>query len=302
MTFPRENGVTDVAYPNIPAVLEAVQAGDVRYGVVPYYNSTHGAVTATLDSLTSELQQQASSKVTKGIDAGGEPAHGKAALNILQEVVVPIRHCLLGYDPDGSSRSLRGRTPSLKYLKKVFSHEQALGQCVRFLAEHTSEAEQVSVSSTSRAAEMVRDIRSTLDGPRDVAAISSEMAAKVYGVPVLRRDIQDRNDNTTRFLIIEQRSEREEDRSRPEENGDRGTKSLIVFTVSHTVPGALVKALGILMKHGLNMTGIQQRPPDEHREEDAIFVETEGTFAPTVIDELEEVTGAVRWLGSWQQP
>jgi chorismate mutase/prephenate dehydratase len=100
----------------IDAVFEAVVSKDTTYGVVPFENSTEGAVSMTSDAL---------------IDGD---------LLIRQELVLPVSHCLLS------------RAPSLSHVATVYSHPQALAQCRSWLAKHLPRAQVVQTTSTSAAA------------------------------------------------------------------------------------------------------------------------------------------------------
>jgi len=100
----------------IDAVFEAVESGDAPYGVVPFENSTEGAVSMTSDALL------------------------EGTLLIRQELVMPISHCLLS------------RAKSLSEITTVYSHPQALAQCRVWIAKHTPRATVVQTTSTSAAA------------------------------------------------------------------------------------------------------------------------------------------------------
>jgi len=112
----------------------------------------------------------------------------------------------------------------LVHLDEILSHEQALGQCAGFLAAHASRAQTTPVSSTALAAKEALDKDSLVQveegrsdsgpcvgsndtqephGGQLVAAVGSELCAEVYGLSVLRRSIEDRSDNTTRFIIVQ---------------------------------------------------------------------------------------------------
>lgn len=290
-------------FTTIPAVVQAVRSGEADYGVVPFYNSTYGAVTATLDSLAAGLQSSVMNVSSNG--SIETTASQKPRLKVRGEVNIRIRHCLAGFSA-ASDASSGDHDKPLERRRKVYSHEQALGQCAQYLDRNLPDAERVAVPSTSRAAEMVHDEEGGVDRAEyNLAGICSEMAAEEYGVPILQHDVQDRDDNTTRFLLLGRNTRADDSVLRggklDEGVASRMQKSLIVFTVPHSMPGALVKALTAILRHGLNMTAIHQRPPDEQREDDAIFIEVEGPFSSIVIEELEQVTGSVRWLGSWRE-
>ncbi|KAJ9152093.1 Chorismate mutase prephenate dehydratase [Pleurostoma richardsiae] len=201
-------------------VFEVVQAGDADYGVVPFENSTHGAVTFTLDSLA---------------DRDGSYAD----LSICGEVYLDVHHFLLGHaapaaapptglppleddaaggvagaaaaasSSDGSGtctptasqpHPLRPRArplAALRHVRRVYSHPQAFGQTAAFLGAYLRGVDTVDVTSTSRAAQLAAE-----DPTGGSAAIAGEIAAEVHGLEVLARCIEDREDNTTRFFVI----------------------------------------------------------------------------------------------------
>lgn len=271
----------------IAAVFDAVRSGEVEMGVVPIHNSTHGHVVTTLDCFAGGLERDASAK----------------SIQATKEHQLSIRHCLLGGLPGSSHAQANGNSLLLSHLRKVYSHEQALGQCVKFLFENCPDAEQVAVTSTSKAAELIRQELAGLTTDPTAAAIASEMAAQHYEVPILRYNVQDEDNNKTRFLVLEL-GQAEVLTEPPTQNGDGiyDYRSLVVITVPHSKPGALVEALKIVLKHSLNMTGIAQRPPSAQRTDDAIFLEIEGCFTEQVLHELKHVTGAAQWLGTWKIP
>jgi len=131
------------------------------------------------------------------------------------------------------------------------------------------------VSSTSAAA-----AQAAADETGATAAISSEMAADVYGLEVLRGGVQDRDDNETRFMVLRRRTGREEGQGdgRVMEAATEATgmetgieegmqspkqqtqKALLIFTVAHHSPGALAAALAVFQRHRLNLASINTRP------------------------------------------
>jgi chorismate mutase/prephenate dehydratase len=118
----------------IDAVFEAVQSKDVTYGVVPFENSSEGAVSTTSDALL------------------------EGGLLIRQEYVLPISHCLLSH------------ATSLSSIKAVYSHPQALAQCRNWIAKHLPRAQVMQTSSTAAAArEAHSDDRAAAIGA-DIAA------------------------------------------------------------------------------------------------------------------------------------
>lgn len=120
----------------IEAVFEAVQSKDATYGVVPFENSTEGAVSMTSDALL------------------------EGDLLIRQEYVLPVSHCLLS------------RATSLSAITTVYSHPQALAQCRNWIAKHLPRAQVVQTSSTSAAA---REAHADEHTAAIAAAIAAEL-------------------------------------------------------------------------------------------------------------------------------
>ncbi|KAI9445301.1 PDT-domain-containing protein [Lactarius indigo] len=141
----------------------------VYLGLLPQENSIFGIVTETYDLLRSS-------------DVG-------ESRWIRGAVTLPIQHCLV---------VRRGKT--LRDIKKVLSHEQALGQCQRFLAAHLPEAQQVSVASTAAAAEVVSK---QPEATADCAAICSKICLQLFAnLELLHEGIQNEHQNFTRFYIL----------------------------------------------------------------------------------------------------
>lgn len=153
-------------------------------------------------------------------------------LSIRQELVLPVAHCLLS------------RASAVSEVETVYSHPQALAQCRAWLETHAPDAERVPTASTAAAA---REARSSASG----AAVASALAAEIYDLPILRADIQDRDDNATRFVVVSR-----EDVEPPSTGHDRTT---VAFGIADG-PGALRRVLSKFEEHGVNMTRIESRP------------------------------------------
>ena len=194
----------------------------------------------------------------------------------------------------------------LSKVKKLYSHPQAWGQCKLFLSTYLKQSEKQDVSSTARAAELVAE-----DTSGATAAISSRIAADLYGLDVLAENIEDTGGNSTRFFVLQRQQD-----VQPEEKTDavdaatemQQCKSLVSFTVNHGEPGALADLLAVFKKHKLNLTSINTRPSGKAEWHYIFFVEfigrkrADGT--PTAVDDaLKELGGMAlssRWLGSWK--
>ena len=174
----------------------------------------------------------------------------ESEVTICAEILLRISQCLM-------SRSGR-----LDDVRRVASHPQGLAQCREWLARHLPGVEQVETQSTARAAEWA-----SREG--DVAAITSEIAAEIHGLEIIERAIEDRRDNTTRFLVIGERP--------PAPSGADLTS--VVFTLRKAQAGALHRLLDPFARHEVNLASIQSRPLKGRPWEYLFFVDLEGHVA-----------------------
>ena len=128
-------------------------------------------------------------------------------------------------------------------IREIYSHEQALSQCQSHL-EQLPNAMLHACSNTAAAAQMVAEM-----GRTDVAALASYHCAELYGLRCLIPDMQDNDNNHTRFICIAPRPE-----IYPGTN-----KTTLMLTVPHR-PGALYKVLARLYCLGLNVQKLESRP------------------------------------------
>ncbi len=169
-------------------------------------------------------------------------------LHICGEVELRIHHCLMG------------RMESLERVARVCAHAQALAQCRLWLEEHLAGVERVPVSSNAEGARRARDELGT-------AAIAGATAAEVYGLRLLSSQIEDRPDNTTRFLVVGRKI------LKPS-GADKTT--LLVSTSSTAAPGALHRLLEPLARNRISMTRIESRPSRRGKWDYVFFIDIEG--------------------------
>jgi chorismate mutase / prephenate dehydratase len=193
-------------------------------------------------------------------------------LKICAEIYLAISHHLMAAVPR-------------EKIKKLYSNPQVFGQCRQWLHENMPGVDLVSVSSTARAAEMASK-------EKDSGALASDLAAELYGLTVLNRDIQDLGGNTTRFLVV--------GKSYGEATGN--DKTSLYFGVPHKA-GALCSALDVLRSHGLNMTKIESRPSKSRQWEYLFFVDVEGHASDekvrAALDALKEHCSVLTILGAY---
>lgn len=180
---------------------------------------------------------------------------------------------------------LLSRTGRMEDIERVYSHPLSLAQCKTWLRQHLPTAEKLPASSNAEAARRARNAD-------DSAAIAGETAAHVYGLKVVAGPIEDRSDNTTRFLVI--------GRALFQPSGNDRT-SLLVFIKDR--PGALYAVLEPLARRGVSMNRIESRPAHSGRWQYAFFIDVNGHVEESplrdVLAELGESAGDVRVLGSY---
>ena len=227
----------------------ALREGRADYAVLPIENSTTGAIRQIYDLLT------------------------QYECYIVGETTVRIEHCLMA--PKGAT---------LDTITHVYSHEQGLFQCERYLNAHPN-WKQVPQADTAGSAQMVAD-----RGDITKAAICSARAAELYGLTILARGINHNSHNTTRFVVVSPRLE-----LRP-----GADKISTLFVLPHEA-GSLHEVLTVFAVHGLNMVKLESRPLPERSWQYMFFLEFTGALDnPAVGDalhELAQTTEEFRVLG-----
>lgn len=240
-------------YPTIASAIKAVDRGDIERCIVPIENSLNGSVTMTLDTLAFDVDVYIVDEYT---------------LRITQNLLVK-----------------KGTVQ--EDIKTIVSHPQALGQCSRMLERDFAGVEIKAVASTALAARMV----SESDG--SMAAITSDVAAEVYGLDVLKSCCNDESNNFTRFVVIEK------NKSYKVTDHD---KTSIVFSIEH-VPGSLYSAIGLLGNEKINMLKIESRPIKKELGTYVFFIDIEGNIDDAriyfALDEVRKHSLFYKFLGSY---
>ncbi|KAL9133870.1 MAG: hypothetical protein Q9175_004953 [Cornicularia normoerica] len=304
---------------SIADVFHAVQDSSATFGVVPFENSSNGPVVFTLDLLIDRREEF-------------------SEVHVCGEAYMDVQHCLLGHVPTNPAHEERDTlspqssgcaTPTrtkpnpqeprskplttLKHIRRIYSHPQAFGQCEAFLSTYLKGVERREVSSTSHAASTVAKGSEGQDLPSGAAAaISSALAAEVHGLSIMATGIQDAEDNTTRFLIIQKGHVNLEYQGLlpPKFFAETGTetkrKALIAFSINHEMQGALANALLVFKKYGLNVTSINSRPSRIRPWHYVFLVEVKGKneledpdLVRMALEELDTTTEGNKWLGCW---
>jgi len=174
---------------------------------------------------------------------------------------------------------LLSRTGRLEDIERVYSHPLSFAQCQTWLRQHVPKAERIPVASNAEAARRARNAD-------DSAAIAGEAAGHVYHLKVIAGPIEDRPDNTTRFLVLGRELF-------PPSGNDR--TSLLVFVKDEA--GALFNVLSPLAKHGVSMDRIESRPSHQGLWQYAFFIDIEGHVdEPAVAAALGEMRIAAAHL------
>lgn len=238
---------------NFRNVFEAVNKGLCRYGVLPIENSSHGSVAEVYD-----LMQE-------------------RGFSIVRSTKVHIRHALL-VNPG----------TKIKDIKAIYSHEQAIGQCSKFLSTLT-DVEVVLYRNTASAAKMVHE-----SGRKDVAAISSPVTAELYGLEVLNESIQNNENNYTRFICI----------SKNMEIYPGANKLSLMFSVSHK-PGALYELIAQFSVLRLNLTKLESRPIPGSDFEFLFYLDVEADIRDeeliSLLDRMSQDSPHFELLGAYQE-
>lgn len=196
-----------------------------------------------------------------------------SALHICGEVTLRIHHHFLVSE-------------SAEKITRVYSHAQSLGQCRRWLDQNfAGNIERIAVSSNAEAA------RRAAQEPGS-AAIASEAAAELYDLQIRNSNIEDRPDNTTRFLIIGR-----------QKTGPSGDDKTSIMVSSRNQPGALYHVLAPFDEAGISLTRIETRPDPSGTWNYVFFIDFEGhsedsTTAP-LMEKLQSVAVDYKLLGSY---
>lgn len=196
-------------------------------------------------------------------------------LRINAEVVEPIRHVLVARPG--------ARVDQISVLR---SHPQALAQCRRFIERCLPRAQTVAALSTAAAVDEML-------GDEHGAAIATPRAAELYPVEVLGRDIQDRDSNATRFVVLGTHD------SPP--TGD--DKTSLCFSVRHNRPGALVEILQLFAAAGINLSKVESRPAGDQLGEYIFLLDLDGHREDppiaAVLAQVERMTEFLKIFGSY---
>lgn len=226
-------------------VAEAVARGEIDYGVIPIENSSTGEVRDSIDLIKE-----------KDIYIVGEISH-------------KIKQNLLGV-----------KGSRIENIKNVYSHEQALMQCSKFLKEH-SDWNSIACSNTAIAAEFIKK-----EDNNENACIANIKTKNIYDLELLAEGINNNKENYTRFIII----------SKSMKISEKSNKISIVTTIEHKA-GSLFKLIEIFSKENLNMVSIKSRPIPYKTWEYYFYIDFEGNLNDeNVIRAFENIKAQMSYM------
>jgi chorismate mutase/prephenate dehydratase len=234
-------------------VVNEVEDGEADYGIVPVENTAAGSINEVYDLLSC------------------------AQLSIVGEEVLRVEHCLLALEE-----------MPLSGIRQIFSHPQALAECMKFVAKLPN-CQAMPYADSAMAVLKVKEARDA-----SLAAIASEEAARLYGLKVLRRNIEDQQNNYTRFLVLAKKPASVDLRI--------PCKTSLIMATSHE-EGSLLKALTLLHEYKINLSKLESRPIPGMPFQYLFYIDFEGNTAEDrvakAIEKLRSVTTSMKVLGSY---
>jgi len=257
-----------------PAATFTHQAALSRFGAAVEYLPVHtiGDVFTEVETAHADYGVVPIENSTEGAVNSTLDMLSHSTLKICSEIRHEIAHCLASNERKDD-------------IRKIYSKSEAIGQCNHWLRTTFPTAELIEVSSTAVAAERAA-------GEPGAAAVASELAARMYGLAVVERNIEDIHHNVTRFLVI----------GRHESPPSGDDKTSLMFSTKDRV-GALHEVLGIFMDCDINLSMIESRPSRKKAWEYYFFSDFDGHVTDAKVEEaikrLEQQCQFVKVLGSY---
>jgi chorismate mutase/prephenate dehydratase len=244
-------------------------------------HSAHGLPLASIEEVFQEVE-------AKHADFGVVPVEnsGQGTIQVTLDMFLTSDLKICGEVELRVRQYLLSRTGRIEDIERVYSHPQSFAQTKGWLRTNLPDAELLPVSSNAEAARRARNAD-------DAAAIAGESAGHVYGLrKVIVSPIEDRSDNTTRFLVLGRQIF-------PTSGHDR--TSVLVFIKDQ--PGALFNVLSPFARHGISMNRIESRPSHQAKWEYAFFIDVAGHVDDVpmkkALAELARHAARIKLLGSY---
>jgi chorismate mutase/prephenate dehydratase len=246
-------------------------------------HSVHALSVPTIDEVFHEVE---SGTADFGVAPIENSSEGTVNIHTLDMFLTsPLKMC--GEIELRIHQHLMGRMLDIKDIKRVCSHPQSLAQCRGWLAQNLPDIEKVPVASNAEAARRARDEDGT-------AALAGDAAASVYGLRILFNTVEDRDDNTTRFVVVGRKLF-------PSSGKDK--TSVLVSATETEGPGVLLHLLAPLSRHGVNMTRIESRPSRKRKWDYVFFLDLDGhaedEHVRKALDEIKTKASLFKVLGSF---
>ncbi|KMQ67484.1 prephenate dehydratase [Chryseobacterium sp. FH2] len=247
---------------NILDCFRAVENGEVDKAVVPLENSIEGTVSMTLDYL-----------------------YKTQNIKIEAEAVMPIAHHLMIH-PENDAENI----------EKIYSHPQALAQSFHFLDSHYKNVQRQEFSSTAAAAKYISE-----HPELKRAAVANQFAANLYGLKIINRNIQDFEQNHTRFIIIS-KIQSNYNNARLEVSGE---KSGLLITLPEDHAGGLHQVLSVFAWRKMNLSKIESRTLKTGLGNYFFFINVAGKWNDVLhenaLEELKSIHAEVDFLGNYKE-
>lgn len=243
----------------------------------------HAAYSLPLGSIEEVFQEVASGNA----DFGVVPVEnsGQGMIQVTLDLFLTSEARICGEIELRVHQCLHSSTGRLEDVRRVYAHAQSLQQCKTWLRLNLPKVECEAVASNAEAARLAQHAD-------DAAAIAGEVAGKVYGLKTIAEGIEDRADNTTRFLVI--------GRTLFPPSGNDRTSLLITV---NDKPGALYDVLSPFAKRGVSLNRIESRPAHSGKWQYAFFIDVSGHIHDAALQEavkeIEATAAQLRVLGSY---
>ena len=252
------------------------QAAEESFGAMSEYLSinTISAVFKTLESKQAKYGVVPIENNTNGIVGECIDNLANSDLKIISEIILPIHH------------SFASHCEHLGQVKRIYSKDIAFGQCSNFLSAYNLLGiEQIPVESTAKAAQLANKDKSS-------ATICSKIAAKIYGLPVMFDNIQDFDDNKTRFVVVSDFSVAPSGRDKT---------SVFATPSGFDKPGALLELLQDFKEAKINLLKLDSRPIRANSDFSfGFYIDFDGHIQDKHIAKLfEKRANHLKWLGSY---
>lgn len=205
-------------------IFESVNSNEVDEGIAPLENSVSGTVGLTSDALM------------------------EFDLNIIAEIILPIKHNLVGHD-------------GVKDIKTLYVHPATYEQCEKFIRKNLPGVKIIHTSSNAASAEIIAQKKDETK-----AAIVPNEAIAIYKLKAIKKDIQDSKFNVTRFIVISKKEAKRTNRDR----------TSIAIYPQVDKPGLLYSLIGEFAKRSINLTKIESRPSKGKLGDYIFFIDMQG--------------------------